>query len=257
MSSFYNEGHFQSSLVSSILSPNALSSLPSQGLKLYQNNWRENAHRALAVAFPTVLKLLGGENFRKITKLACERIAKTEYDWGEWGLNSQFVNLVRDFLNEQHVQSLNYVIECARLDELIFLNQRAKDPFQQTETFSLLSSDKAETATLVLSPTLHVEKFLFPVEKLYKYSHFNEGNITNIRSSLSEPNDVFVRISRSEFKPEIEPISRGEYALFCAVKERQNIAFLFDKANELNIDFSQWLGDAIAKLLIIAVKQND
>lgn len=257
MSCFENEANYQSSLVSTILSPSFTSPQPFQGMKLYQNNWLENAHRALTVSFPTVQKLLGEDNFRMISRLACERIAKTQYDWGEWGLNGQFVDVVRDFLQKQQVGSLNYVVECAQLDELIFLSQRANDPKQQAETFSILSSENAENSHLVLSPALHVEKFNYPVEKLYKFSHFDEGNITDLRSTLSEPNDVFVRISRAEFKPEIEQISRGEYALFCAAEDEKNIAFLFGKANELNIDFSQWLGDAIAKMLIVAVKQTD
>jgi hypothetical protein len=261
-----SEAEYQQALVSTILAKNtdkaAFVDADQPGVRIYKNNWIENAHRALAVAFPTVKALLGDDNFKTLSRFTCQQLPKTEYDWGEWGVPNGFVDCVAAFLSEQNATHLSYVVDCAKLDEHVFLCQRQQDPILDEASLAILSGDHAGQSKLVISPTTFIFQSSFPVKAVFDYVHENVGDIGTIQQALksaqntAENEERYFVVSRTNFKPVVEEVSKADYLLLDMAKKNATVEQLFERAHALNIEFANWLGQAIANLRVIGASNT-
>ncbi|MBO1255729.1 putative DNA-binding domain-containing protein [Alteromonas sp. 5E99-2] len=252
------ETDYQSQFVSAIFNQSKADSV---GMQIYKNNWIEGAHNALSISFPTVKILLGDANFRLLCRFACQSIPKKSYNWEEWSIPNTFVTVVSDFLRLQNTTGLNYVAECAKLDEMLFINQKAIDPIIKVDLLNSLGQANPDKTIFTVSKATQLGTFSFPADKVYKHAHLNEGNIAEIQQQLITPSSYFIQVSRSalspsgvdrsEFRASISPLSRQEFILFDMVNKGHSITSLFETANDMNMDFTAWLGDAISKDVII------
>lgn len=242
------EADYQSQFINAVFNQNKADSA---GMQIYKNNWIEGAHNALSISFPTVKILLGDANFRSLCRFACQSMPKQSYNWEEWSIPNTFVTVVSDFLRLQNTLGLSYVVECAKLDEMLFINQKEIDPIAKVDLLNSLGQVNPDKTVFTVSKATQLDTFSFPVDKVHKYAHFKEGNITEIQQHLITPDNYFIQVSRSEFRPSIHSLSQQEFTLFDMVNKGLSIASIFETANDLNIDFTAWLGSAISKGVII------
>lgn len=246
------EAQYQHDLIAAIVGD-----APSEaGLQIYQNNWRENAHRALTVSFPTVKALLGEENFHAITVQACQHIERTTYDWGEWGVNGEFSELIARVLNEQQQQELKYVVDAANLDAAMFNCQRSADPINEPETLVHLQSEYAADVQLKIANNLQLLLSVYPLEQIYNFVHHPSEDTQQLKQEIEAVNESspqrYYLVYREDFKPHIAELNSAEYALFNSALNGATIATLYETATTHQADFSHWLGNAIALGQVLA-----
>lgn len=222
-----------------------------QGLQKYQNNWVENAHRALSVSFPTVKLLLGEHNFRLLCRFACDTMPKTVYDWGDWGIPSVFVGTVRTFLDKVNAKTLEYVVDCAQLDEYVFTCQREADPSVLTDSLTILESDCAENARLILYSGFHLMCADYPLSDIFHYAQQGKGVISDLSTKIKEKKRNHLSVHRVDYKPIVRNITPSDFAMFEAVSQNKSVGTLFELSISLKLDFTQWLTDAISSKIVV------
>ncbi|MFC3095555.1 putative DNA-binding domain-containing protein [Alteromonas sediminis] len=248
-----SESDYQQALVAAIVSEPPLEG----GTAIYRNNWIENAHRALSVSFPTVKALLGENNFRLIVRYACAKSPKTEYDWGEWALD-ELPAIIEATLHEQKLlDTMDFVVDCAKLDAALFRCQRSVDPLLDTASLSLLEKAPPESLRLNLANKQSLVTSNYPLNDLYDFVHRPLDESESLKAQIQKARDRaqlrYFLVYRTDFNPLIKALTEEEAQLHQLVVSKTDVATLFEKCTEMKVDFSSWLGESIAEKRIIGI----
>ncbi|MBC5768007.1 HvfC/BufC family peptide modification chaperone [Ramlibacter albus] len=184
-----------------------------RGLRAYRANGRALASRALAAAYPTVLHVLGEENFDGLARTHWLRRPPAQGDIARWGARlaqhiESIPQLVADEPQLAHLARVDWALHCAAT---------AANDAQQLPTLQLLVNLPPDRVTLRLAPATAL-----------------------VGDTL---------VWRQGFRPVSRPLAQGEAELVAALLARQPLASALDAAP--GIDFASWLASAVEQQLVL------
>jgi len=153
----------QSSLLEAIFSqtrPGAPITAPitTQGLAIYQRSLLNNACFALKITFATVHSFVGEAVFQDLVKNYLQTGFKSEYDWGEFGIDFPH------FIAGQAISHAALLASLAELDHACHQCERSENVSRDLDSLHLLSGQDPYRLSLSLSAGSRVVASAFPLD---------------------------------------------------------------------------------------------
>ncbi|OED45792.1 hypothetical protein ACH42_04720 [Endozoicomonas sp. (ex Bugula neritina AB1)] len=171
----------QSRLLAAIFSMEVNDDFDRKGLEAYQKNLQANTSRALSISYPVVYQLLGQSVFNPLSHYFVRESPPQVGDWGLWG--HDFPEWLE---SKKIIDDLPYISDCARLDWLCHMLERAEDIETGFDTFQHLNDDHAGTGQLCLNPTATIIEFDFPVVDIWQAHQLPEEQRTEYMAMARE-----------------------------------------------------------------------
>lgn len=240
----------QSELISAILTPNiALSGFDPQGLDIYRRSLRANACRALGISFPTAEKLLGAEAFAASVAAYLAYAPPIAGDWGVWGESFP------TWLDQQQMAcEFPYVSDCARLDWLCHMAERAPDTSFEWESLLDLTASDPYSCRLVLSPGIAMLTSPFPIVDIW-CAHQDEAGmeiaaLQRVSASISAGAPQIALVWRKQWKAHVRALTNTELLWFSLLKSNCSLGNALDQMAGSEFSFTTWLIEAIREKTI-------
>ncbi|WDE08548.1 putative DNA-binding domain-containing protein [Thalassomonas viridans] len=153
--------HQQSALLEAIFSqPGPGEPLTAKGLAVYQKSLLHNASFALKITFATVHSFVGEAVFQELVAGYLQTGLKSEYDWGEFGLDFP------QFIAGQAINHAALLGSLAGLDYACHQSERSEDASRDLESFNLLAGQDPYLLSLSLSAGTRVLSSAFPLDAI-------------------------------------------------------------------------------------------
>jgi len=226
------------------------------GIKVYQNNLKANAERALAITYPSIKAIIGDENFQHATTQYLQEFLKSAADWGLWGEH------LADYLAQQSlIESLPYLPDVARLDWAIHQAYRAKNSESNLNSFYLLEQDDSANLRFELASGLIVINSPFPIiairdhfkhEPMFDQDAF-ETSIEEAISQYQTSSGFNALVYRQGLTIQLDYISSAESYWYQLLLNNTLIGKALDSIEPHDFELSSWLPKAIQQQLVVGV----
>lgn len=171
------------------------------GLQIYRSNAWALAERALAAAFPTVQALLGEADFKRMAIAHWNDAPAERGDIGVWGSG-----LPRWLAEQQPLAQWPYLADCAQLDWLRHLCERAADAEFDAASLAKLAGTDPATLRLVLKPGVAVLASAWPVACIFEAHHGAAPNFDAARDAIEQRRGEVVLVARSGWRARVHRI---------------------------------------------------
>ena len=209
------------------------------GLRVYRANAHALAERALAAVFPTLQSLLGREDFKHLAREHWRGHPPQRGDIGEWG-----EGLAAWLELHAGLQDWPYLADCARLDWLRHVCERAEDSALDAVSLNLLQSHDPGLLKLVLQPGMAVLSSRWPIATLFEAHRLPERGFAVAREAIAERRAEAVLVVRQGWRAEVLPLEATSYAWFAACLRGESLQQALQLAGA-DFDFSAWLAQAL------------
>ncbi|MDQ2093419.1 DNA-binding domain-containing protein [Rhodalgimonas zhirmunskyi] len=193
---------------------------------VYRNNVASSLTEALEQTFPTVLKLLGEENFRAIAGIFLRREPPRSPILARYGAG--FGNFLDEFEPLAH---LPYLGDVARLDRALVTAYHAADATPlRAEDLAAIPPDDLPALRLALAPACQVLVSRWPLFGIWQ---FNQSDDAPQPPGVAQS----VLVTRPEFDPIARLLPPGGAAFLAALDKGQPLGVAADTAAEADPDF--------------------
>lgn len=217
--------------------------LPSQNIRIYQNNVQANLLQALRSAYPLVVKLVGDDFFRVTAKEYIKRYPSRSGDLNEYG---QYFS---DFLAEyQPVKDLIYLADVAQFEWachlLLFAGTHAP---LNIDALKNLSPENYDLIHFVLHPASRIMKFYYPILRIIDLC---KGDISDDTIDIGE-GGVNLLLFRQTLDIRLIPLSDSEFTFLNALQDNQSVAnaleatLLIDPNFALGEKLTEWVREQV------------
>ncbi|MEM0911235.1 MAG: DNA-binding domain-containing protein [Pseudomonadota bacterium] len=234
----------------------------SNALKVYQNNYLENALNALSIEFPTVKHLLGEDNFRGMMSQYINTHPKSDFNWSYFG---QHMNdfLLSDALSDSGVlEEMPFLVEVASIDWQFRMIEKMDDVPFQPSSFALMQSHPPENLSFEVATGFGLIEAYFPVDLFIdlptvsgtdQYPPYLEKVKKAIESAikLSQPRSFVVW--RREYQPCIQALDERQRQTYERLAENASVQEVLESVGSDAEAISAWLQNAIQAQQICAV----
>ena len=165
------------------------------GLQIYRSNGSALAERALAAAFPTVQALLGAEDFKRMAGTHWNDVPAERGDIGVWG-----GGLPRWLAEQPALAQWPYLADCAQLDWLRHVCERAADAELDAPSLAKLASADPDTLRLVLKPGVAVLASAWPLASIFEAHQGATRNFDAARDAIEQRRGEMVLVARSGWR---------------------------------------------------------
>lgn len=211
------------------------------GLWVYRANAHALAERALASAFPTLMALLGADDFKHMAREFWHAAAPQRGDIGEWG------GALPDWLRAHPgLASWPYLGDCAELDWLRHCCERAADASLDSASLLLLESHDPHRLTLVLRPGLAVFDSRWPVASLYAAHQADATGFDTARDAIAAQRGEIALIARRGWRAAVHSIDAATCAWTRYLQAGTSLGDSLARATT-GFDFTAWLTRALAQ----------
>jgi len=215
-----------------------------RGLAAYRANALALAERALGAACPTLLAMLGKQNFRHLARDFWRAHPPQRGDIGEWG------GELPDWLATQDgLSDWPWLADCARLDLAVHHGERAADADFDATSLALLQTDDPAQLRLVLMPGTTLLRSRWPLARIHA-AHVtqDEGHddaaFDALRQALAEGCGETVLVARSGWRAQVHPIDDAGADFVEALLAGANLGAALERAGE-GFDFAAWFARAL------------
>lgn len=186
---------------------------------VYRNNVAVSLADALQTAFPTVAKLIGEENFRKVAGLFLRAHPPASPLMMQYG--AEFADFLAGFGPLAHI---GYLPDMARLDHALRLSYHAADATPlRPEALAAIPPDALSTARLRYAPAVRLLRSDWPIHAIYRFNH--EPGAPKPKGRAED-----VLIARPEFDPVPHPLPPDEAAFVAATMKGAGLEDAADRA---------------------------
>lgn len=211
------------------------------GLWVYRANAHALAERALASAFPTLMALLGADDFKNMAHEFWHDDPPQRGDIGEWG------GALPDWLREHPgFAAWPYLGDCAQLDWLRHCCERAADASLASASLALLESQDPRSLTLVLRPGLAVLDSRWPVASLYAAHQADATGFDTVRDAIAAQRGEIALVARRGWRAAVHTIDAPTCAWTLDLQAGTSLGESLARATT-EFDFTAWLTRALAQ----------
>lgn len=212
------------------------------GLEAYRAHAAAAAERALAVAYPTLLALVGAEDFGRVARALWCDAPPQRGDLAQWGQDlPTFVEAQAD------LAEWPYLGDCARLDAAIVQCEGAADAVLDRDTLAWLAEHPAEALRLRLAPAVQLLASRWPVAALHAaHRHDGDAAVAAVREALATGQAESVVVGRTAWRADVTPVDAPVFAWMQALQARRTLAEALQRAGQ-GFDFSAWLIQALQR----------
>lgn len=219
-----------------------------RGLTIYRQNLVMNAERSLSISYPTVVQLVSEEFFSLLVREFIHFEKLSEGDWGMWG------KTFPDWLaNNESLLEYPFISDCAKLDWLCHLAERAPSEQRKSETeinndsdLSLLSIHYCAGAKLLKSK--------YPIVDIY-HAHQTDNApkrqylLTDAKQKLSQGIGQNALIWRPHWQALVREVNKDESTWLTKTFEGSTMSAALDRASP-TFNFENWLHQSISDGLV-------
>lgn len=233
-----------------------LNQFETKGIEIYQRNLMASAQRALAVSYPTIEKLLGGELLHSLSNQFVLDFPKKHHDWARWG--HQFSSWLS---SHPIVDDLPYLVDCAHLDWTVHRNFNVGIVSADHLSLQLLESESLDNLKLVINPTLKVINSDFPIVDVYLAHQQSAKNpdLTVAAEKISNGiGDTAVIVKQGWHSKvfSLEPSWQHWLSLNNQYEKEAGLSIgsLIESSSKSTLTFDQWLPLSIEKNLFSKIQ---
>ena len=212
------------------------------GLEAYRAHAAATAERALAAAYPTLLALVGAEDFARLARALWRDAPPQRGDLAQWGQD------LPTFVEAQAaLAEWPYLGDCARLDAAIVRCEGAADAVLDRDTLVWLAEHMPDTLRLRLAPAVQLLASRWPVAALHAAHRDDvEDAVAAVREALATGQAESVVVARTGWRADVMPVDAPVFAWMQALQAHRTLAEALQRAGR-EFDFSAWLIQALQR----------
>lgn len=192
---------------------------------VYRNNVMVSLTDALGVGFPTVKKLIGGQNFKSLAGLYVRAHPPTS------PLMMHYGEHLPDFLEQlEQLAHIGYLADCARLDLAMRRSYHAADATPLHPSALAIETNVLAQKRFALAPSTIILRSAWPLFDIWRFN--NEPDAPKPRAVAQD-----VLITRLEFDPQPHLLPKGGADWFQALSEGEPFAAAHDAVAARTPDF--------------------
>jgi len=233
------EAQRQHELLAALAAPRA-DAAASPGLQAYRANAHASAERALRSACPTVLALLGGEDFAQLAREFWHAHPPQRGDLGEWG-----AALPEWLAAHKALVDWPYLADCAWLDLALHHCERAADAVFDAASLALLSSTEPRRLQLRLMPGVQGLASCWPLASIHAAHASNDEGLFDVaRERVQAAQGEAVVVARDGWRGVVHRVDAPGLIFLQALENGADLGRALDAAGD-GFDFAAWLADAL------------
>lgn len=205
-----------------------------RGLSAYRANGRALAVRALSAAYPTVLRLIGEENFGPLAHMLWVHHPPTRGDLAQWG--HALPELIASLADLSEAEP--HLADVARVEWALHRCASAPDVMASPASFSLLVEQDPDALWLRLAPGCSLIRSRWPVV---------DWLTQDAPPAATEAQTALVW--RQGFAPRVRAAAPAEAPFLAALLQGHTLGAALKQAHEF--DFGRWLPDAVHTGLLL------
>jgi hypothetical protein len=209
------------------------------GLVAYADNANSNATRALELTYPTLLKLIGIDEFRRVARAFRAAMPPVCGDLAEWG-----AELPGSIEADAALSQWPYLGDCARLDLAVQRCERAADARLDADSLRLLERIEPSRLAFRLMPGSAVLESRWPIAALHAAHRQHGVDLGLARGALAACRAECVLVVRAGWRADVVALERPVFQWTQAILEGQDLAKALERAGGA-FDFSDWLATAL------------
>jgi hypothetical protein len=230
------------------------------GLEAYRRNSRANAAHALALAYPTVLALVGERALGALAAVLWRLHPPVGGDLARWG-----AELPSLLATHELTRDWPYLPDCARLDWIVHGLDLHPVSGPDIDSLHVLSRHDPGDVRLMLQPGLSVLASPWPVVDIYRAHHPSasdpfQGGAMELEAAsrgelaLGKAREAVARkqaqnaiIWRHGFTPRVQELPAADHAWMQMLADGVPLGAALERmaATHADFDFSQWLVGAL------------
>lgn len=231
----------------------AREALARRGLQAYQANGAALAERALAAAYPVLVRLIGDESFAPLARHFWLQQPPQRGDLAQWGA------ALADFLDAApQLAGEPFLGDVARIEWALHRVATAKDAASAPQSFALLESGDPEQTTLSLSPGVTMLASAYPVVSIVNAHLLDAPTLAQAAELLRAGVAEHALVWRHGFKPRVRASSAAEHALLSALQVGLPLESALTAALAAGdgdntgpaFSFNDWLGQSVQTGLV-------
>ena len=210
------------------------------GLQAYRANADASAARALAAAFPTLVMLVGDDDFAHLARLFWRAQPPSRGDLGEWG--EGFASWV-----EQHepLADWPYLSDCARLDWALHRCERAGDTELDTASVGRLGDTDPSRLVIELASGLALIESRWPIASIHAaHRSDDEHAFDAARETIEQARGEAVVVARQGWKAVPSTVDAATSRWTQSLLAGADLGSALEQA-PADFDFGAWLAAAL------------
>jgi len=213
-------------------------------IEIYRNNLRETFNRTLALEFPVIQRLVGGDYFRQLALLFLADHPSRSGDLHHIG--QHFPRFLARWLENTPYRYLADVasLEWAYQDSLVAADAAPLDP----SVLLQVAPDACGELRFMLHPACRLLRSAYPVVRIWRVNQ-SEAPVTEIVDLASGPERVLVR--RTPEGTEFHSLPPGDFALLAALANGATLGEAYDAGCAADPDFN--VGTALQRMVALGV----
>lgn len=219
-----------------------------RGLQAYRANAGALAERALAVAYPTVVQLVGAESFASMARALWFAEAPRRGDIGQWGeALPEFIAAAPQLADEP------YLADVARLDWLMHRAEQAADG-DAADALQLLAENDPGSLHLRLADSVALLRSAHPVVSIWT-AHCGqaEDRFVPVREAFAAGRGENALVWRDGLKAAVQSVPEADARFMRSLLDGRTLAHALDHAAS-GFAFDRWLPQALTHGWLRAVE---
>lgn len=245
----------QEALVEAIFGHADHPSFNRKGLAVYQQSLSANAKRALAISYPTILRLIGEDSFALLTIDFLRDHPLIQGDWGAWG--KEFPRWIK--LNNE-LRGYPYISDCAQLDWAYHNCERAQDTHMNVASLQLLSNYDAYGLKLRCSYGVSVVQSRYPIVDIWNAHHLSDNDqqtsknlFVKAAQSIEQGVAQTAVIWRPQWKAKVRVVDELEQRWLQLILGGNSLGNALDQMQGILFSFETWLPQAINDHIVCGI----
>lgn len=225
--------------------------LAQQGLAAYRGNAAAIAERALGAAYPTLRQLVGEASFEPLARAFWHRHPPSRGDLAHWGGElPAFIEADPQLADEP------YLADMARLEWAVHRIEHAADAPSVPDGLPWLASEDPSMLVLQFQPGARLLRSRWPVASLWHAHRAPDVERSEaVRAAWAPQRGESAWVWRDGWRAAVQIAGDAEATFLQVASENGSLGAALDAAGEA-FDFGAWLGDAITRRMLVAVRRR-
>jgi hypothetical protein len=220
-----------------------------QGLAAYRGNAAAIAERALTAAYPTMQQLIGDASFDALARAFWHRHPPSRGDLAHWGGDlAAFVEADAQLAGEP------YLADVARLEWAVHRIEHAADAPAVPDGLPLLATTDPALLTLQFQHDAQLLRSRWPVASLW-HAHRADANerAAAVRAAWATQRGECAWVWRNGWQAAVRVVVEAEADFLQIASGGGSLGAALEAAGDA-FDFAAWLGEAITRHTLVAVR---
>lgn len=220
-----------------------------QGLAAYRGNASAIAERALAAAYPTLRQLIGDASFDVLARAFWHHHPPMRGDLAHWGSElAAFIEADAQLADEP------YLGDVARLEWAVHRLEHAADAPSVPDGLPLLASEDPLRLVLQFHEAAQLLRSRWPVASLWHAHRADDAQrAAAVRAAWATQRGESAWVWRHGWRADVQIADDAEAAFLQVAANGGSLGAALDAAGN-TFDFAAWLGAAISRRMLVAVR---